>query len=71
MEAGYAWERNDTTTENAVTRALSLAVVARPEVGATPEPDVVGGIARFGLSSSKQRIDIDSAGGIVRFDFGS
>lgn len=70
MEAGYVWDGKDGRTENAVTRAPSLTVVA-PELDASPDQGLVGGIARFALSPSKQRSVIDRAGGILRFDFGS
>lgn len=71
MEAGYVWDGKDARTENAVTRVPSLTVVARPELDASPDRGLVGGIARFALSPSKRRSEIDCAGGIVRFDFGS
>jgi hypothetical protein len=71
MEAGYVWDGSDARTERAVTGAPSLTLIPRPEVDATPDQDLVGGIVRFGLSSSKQSIDTACAGGIVRFDFGS
>lgn len=71
MEAGYVWDGKDGRTETAVTRAPSLTVVARAELDASPDQGLVGGIARFALSPSKQRSVIDCAGGILRFDFGS
>jgi hypothetical protein len=49
----------------------SLTVVVRPEVDATPNTHLAGGIVRFGLNSSNNGVDADCAGGIVRFAFGS
>ena len=71
MEAGYIWDSPGARTEGAVEGKALLTVVVRPEVEASPNQDLAGGIVRFGLDSSTKRVDAGSAGGIVRFGFGS
>jgi hypothetical protein len=46
-------------------------VVVGPDVDASPNQELPGGIVRLGLNSSKKAADADGAGGIVRFGFGS